>query len=395
MSNQEKVPYLLFFIIVLLGCSTQFAADLYAPCIVSIADDMNTSINNVQYSMSIYMVGIALSQLIYGPISEGIGRRMTMIIGLSIMSLGIIICMMAKNIETIIIGRLVQGIGGGAPASLWRTMFRDLFSGEELAKYTSYLVMFIIFIIPAAPLLGGYLEEFFGWYSNFTFMLGYAAICLFAAIFLLSETNKSYNKSNLNFESCFLNYKQMFNSRLFMGLTFSVFLSYGAMFSWFIVGPVLLIDIIGIRPSEFGWINFIGSGAAYVIAGFLNGQLVKKHGIKTMMRFGFTTMVFSGLGMVMGYLLYGINLYAIVAPTIIFFFGAAFIWPNAYAAAFTPFGKIAGYAGALYGFMQISGGGVLGSILAYLPDENQLSMGYVMIICAVFAFISFEFSQKK
>ena len=68
MANQKKLPYLLFFIIVIIGCSTQFAADLYAPCIVSIANDMNTSINNVQYSMSVYMIGVALSQLIYGPL---------------------------------------------------------------------------------------------------------------------------------------------------------------------------------------------------------------------------------------------------------------------------------------------------------------------------------------
>lgn len=394
MSNQEKVPYLLFFIIVLLGCSTQFASDLYAPCIVSIANDMNTSINKVQYTMSIYMIGIASSQLIYGPISEGIGRRITMIIGLSIMLFGIIICMMADNIEAIIIGRFIQGIGGGAPASLWRTMFRDLFSGDDLAKYTSYLVIFIMFIIPGAPLLGGYLEEFFGWYSNFIFMLGYAIICLFATIFILHETSSNHHRSNLTLSKCFTNYTQMLTSRLFMGITISVFLSYGALFSWFIVGPVLIIDKIGMSPSEFGWINFVGALTAYSLASFINGRLVKKLGMKYMMRFGFTAMIFCGIMMSLGYAFYGLNIYVIVAPTILFFFSSSFIWPNAFAAAFSPFGKIAGYAGALYGFMQISGGGVLGSILAYLPDENQLAVGIVMIICSSLAFLSFEFSQK-
>lgn len=360
MSNKEKVPYLLFFIIVLLGCSTQFAADLYAPCIVSIADDMNTSINNVQYTMSIYMIGIALSQLVYGPLSEGLGRKITMIIGLSIMSLGIIICMMAQNIETIIIGRLVQGIGGGAPASLWRTMFRDLFSGEDLAKYTSYLVIFIMFIIPGAPLLGGYLEEFFGWFSNFVFMLGYAFICLFASIFILHETSSNHHKSNLTLSKCFSNYAQMLTSRLFMGITISVFLSYGALFSWFIVGPVLIIDKIGLSPSDFGWINFLGAVVAYSSASYINGRLVKKMGTNFMMRAAYSIMILCGILMSLGYVFFGVNIYAIVAPTILFFFSSSFIWPNAFATAFTPFGKIAGYAGALYGFMQISGGGVLG-----------------------------------
>lgn len=394
MTNQEKVPYLLFFIIVLLGCSTQFAADLYAPCIISISDDMNTSINNVQYSMCIYMFGIAISQLVYGPISEGIGRKKTIIIGLVIMCIGILICMSATSIETIIIGRLVQGIGGGAPASLWRTMFRDLFSGEDLAKYTSYLVIFIMFIIPGAPLLGGYLEEFFGWYSNFVFMMFYALICLLTAIFVLHETNKDHHVSNLKWKTCIENYKQMLTSRLFMGLTFCVFLSYGALFSWFIVSPVLLIDIIGLSPSEFGWINFLGALSTYSLAGFINGRLVKKLGIETMMRAAFSMMILSGILMSLGYFFFGVNIYAIVLPNLLFFFSSSFIWPNAYAKAFTPFGKIAGYAGALYGFMQIGGAAVLGSILAYLPDNNQLSIGYVVIICSILAFTSFELSSE-
>lgn len=395
MPNQEKVPYLLFFIIVLLGCSTQFAADLYAPCIVSIADELGTSINNVQYSMSIYMLGIALSQLIYGPLSEGLGRKKTIIIGLSIMCIGILVCMFATNIETIILGRLIQGIGGGAPASLWRTMFRDLFSGEDLAKYTSYLVIFIMFIIPGAPLLGGYLEEFFGWNANFVFMLLYAILCLFSAIFILHETNKDHHISNLNFGKFYKNYKQMLTSRLFMCTSFSVFLSYGALFSWFIVGPVLLIDIIGMKPSEFGWVNFLGALGTYSSASYINGKLVKKLGIETMMRFAFSLMIISGILMSIGHAFFGINIYAIMIPTYLFFFSSSFIWPNAYAKAFTPFGKIAGYAGPLYRFMQIGGGAVLGSILAYLPENNQLSIGYVIIICSCLAFTSFELSGKE
>ena len=160
----------------------------------------------------------------------------------------------------------------------------------------------------------------------------------------------------------------MLASKLFMTTTFSVFLSYGALFSWFIVGPVLLIDIIGIRPSEFGWINFVGALGAYSLASFINRRLVKKLGMETIMRFDFTVIISCGILMSLGYAFFGIDIYAIVAPTILLFFSSSFIWPNAYARAFTPFGKIVGYAGALYCFMQIGGGAVLGSILAYLPQ---------------------------
>ena len=187
-----------FFVLIFATCATQFASDIYAPCLPAIAKELDTSISLVQFTMSIYMLGVALSQLIYGPLSEGIGRKTPMIIGLVIMTLGSIICVFATNIETILIGRLVQGCGAGACACLWRSVFRDSFSGENLAISTSHLVIFIMFIAPIAPALGGYLQETFGWFSNFIFMALYSLLALLGMTFKFRETNKNFHRSKLN-----------------------------------------------------------------------------------------------------------------------------------------------------------------------------------------------------
>ena len=170
-----------------------------------------------------------------------------------------------------------------------------------------------------------------------------------------------------------------------MGITLCTFLSYGAFFAWITAGPVLLIHVVGISPVEFGLITFIGGGLAYGLAGWLNGKFVTRFGISNMLRFGWSIMIFSGILMLAGKWLIGINVWVIVIPVILFYFGSTFIWPNAFAMAFTPFGKIAGYAGALYGFMQIGGGAVISALIANLPDTNQIPLALVMLIASLLA----------
>jgi len=114
----------LFSVLIMAACLTQFAADIYAPSLPAMSRDLEASMDSVQWSMSIYMFGVAVSQLVYGPLSEGIGRKPPMIFGLLIMLIGSIVCAMTVNIALVIFGRLVQGIGAGACASLWRSVFR-------------------------------------------------------------------------------------------------------------------------------------------------------------------------------------------------------------------------------------------------------------------------------
>src|SRR6185312_12823563 len=108
---------LLFFVLILAVCLTQFAADIYAPSLPAIAVSLHTPIHLAQWSMAIYMLGVALSQIIYGPLSDGIGRKKPMVIGLGIMLIGSFICLFAPTIELLITGRFIQGCGAGACAA--------------------------------------------------------------------------------------------------------------------------------------------------------------------------------------------------------------------------------------------------------------------------------------
>lgn len=384
---------LLFFVVILAACLTQFAADIYAPSIPAIADGLHTRIDLVQWSMAIYMTGVALSLLFYGPLSDGIGRKIPMIVGLGIMVGGSLVCLFAPNVYVLIAGRFIQGCGAGACAGLWRSIFRDIFTGEQLAKYGSYFAIFVMFIVPAAPALGGYLQYYFGWRSVFVFVTCYAFFALISMLFWFKETSKNHHKEKLQLSYVKKTLSTLLTSPIFMGITFCTFLSYGAFFAWFTAGPVLLIHIVGISPITFGWLTFIGGGIAYALAGWINGRLVGSFGMASMMRIGWAFMILAGVLMFMGKLLIGINVWVIMIPIVLFYFGSTFIWPNAFASAFTPFGHIAGYAGALYGFMQISGGAVISGLISYLPDTNQIPLALVFIGASALSWLVYEVLQ--
>lgn len=377
-------------ILLLVGCLMSIASDIYAPSLISIAHEFNVPLNEAQWTLPVFLIGISLCQLVYGPLSEGIGRKPPLLIGLIIMLIGTIVCWQASSIEMLIVGRFVQGLGAGAGASLWRSMFRDVYKGVDLAKYGAYLSIGIVIFMPMAPTLGGYLEELSGWRACFQFLLGYTVFAILAVVFCYQETNEHRHPERLTILFFKKTFYQLLTSPVFMGYAGCVFLTYGGSFSWFTIAPVLLIDHAGLTPVEFGWICSAGAFFSMGVGGFVNGRLVGKYGTTTMLQFGWLMMFIAGVVMFLTFWIYDIDWVCISLSFILFVFGTTFVWTNAFAAAFTPFGKIAGYASALYSFIQIGGGASIGSLAAFLPDDNQLPLSLIFTMCPVVSFVIYR-----
>lgn len=390
--NTSKAPsqFILLVIILLLACLSGTSSDIYAPSLPALCESLNTSMNLIQGSMAIYMLGLSISGLFYGPLSEGFGRKPIFMLGLMIFMMGTIICFFTPNVETLFFGRLVQGCGAGSCAALWRSTFRDVFKGESLAKYGSYLSVFMVLVVPAAPALGGYLQKFFGWKASFAFLAFYALVCLVLVASLFKETSQHHEKSRLKISFIIKTYGELLKNRQFMGYSLCVFLTYGAFFSWFAVGPVLLIDILGYSPVEFGWVSFFILCGAMALGSTLNARLVERFGLHAMLRFGWSLNFLSGVFMLISYWAIGINAWFIIASVMIFYVGSTFIFANTFAGAFAKVGHVAGFAGALYGSFQIAGASSMGALVSYLPDNNQMPLAFVYMGCASAAWIVYK-----
>lgn len=387
---QNTSHRVLFTLCLLAACLTQFASDIYAPSIPSIAHSLQTEISHVQWSMAVYLFGVALSLLVYGPLSEGFGRRRPMLVGLGIMALGSLLAGLSTSIWMLIGARFIQGCGAGAASGLWGAIFRDVFDQDAFAKYSSQIAIYIMFSLSLAPAIGGVLQDEWGWRSTFGLVFVYTLITFFAMLALYRETSRVYHKDRLCASFIKAGYKELATHRVFMGITLCNFLSYGAYFSLFVVSPVLLIHVAKLSATQFGLIMFAGSCAAYLLAGTLNSRYVKRLGGATMLRFGWACMGLSGLLMLILPLAFGISGWSIAAPMILCFFGSTFIWPNAFSIALQPFPHIAGYAGVSYRFMLLAGGAIIGSLIAYLPHFTAIPLACVLIACTALAWIVYE-----
>ncbi len=390
----ETDRYRIIVVMMLAACLTGFAADIYIPSFLTMSQDLGSSISHVQQSMGIFLFAVSISQLIYGPISEIIGRRLPLVMGLIIALIGSLICYSANNINTLLIGRLIQGAGAGACACLWRAILKDSLSHDEISKYAGYLGIIMVFVVAASPALGGLMESYLNWKYSLLIVVIYIFITLILVLWYLSETNIHHHNNQMSFAFFKNAFSSLLSSKIFMGYSICVFLTYGAFFSWFVMGPVLLIGQIGVKPDVFGVINLVIGGSAMALGGLLNGKIVGKLGKSFMLHLGWGLIFLSGVMILIWNIFWPQTSISLVVFVFIFLFGATFIWPNAFTEAFAPFAKIAGCASTLYSMMQLGGGAVIGSLSSLLPKSSN-SLAVILILSSICSLSIFEFWIKR
>lgn len=389
--SRNNVIFLIMVMVVSLG---QIMSDVYLPSLPAIGAGLHASSQAAQFSLSIYMFGFAISILIYGPLSDGIGRRRPLLVGLSLCLIGSIFCFSAQSIEMIIIGRLIQGLGAGATLSISQPILRDLFDGKTLAKYSSYSALIGVAFLIMAPLFGGYLQHYFGWRASFLFITIYTLVALLAIIFQVPETNKHMHPLNLTSPIIKKNILTIVTSSVFIGYCASSLLAYGALLAWLTAGPIVLQSTVGLSPVAFGWVYFL-TGVGFATGAFVNAKCVGHFGINKMMLFGQFCIFISGVSMAGFALLGHVSILGIVPSAILLLFGASMVFPNTSAGVFQPFPEIAGIVSALFYSARMLSGSVFSGGVALMPDQNQLPMGLALIISAILAWVIFRFTLAK
>ena len=371
---------LIFPVILLTYVLGQFASDLYLPSLPIISKALGASISQVQFSISIFMLGFCCSRLFYGPLSDGIGRKSPLVVGLFLCFLGSLICAIATNMDLFLIGRFIQGAGGGAGASLAIAIIRDLVSGKELAKFHSYFAIMNVFVVASAPLVGGYVLYFLNWRANFVLLLLLSIIALIA-VCCISETNIHKTHKNLHPSSIKKNFITLLSNRYFVGYALCRFATYAGILAWLTTCPVLL-HILGVNAIGIGWLAAT-AGVAFVIGGYINAKFVIKLGAKKMIYYGLSIAMFAGIVLFIFGVLHMINIISVMFPVLLYMFGASLVSPNAFAGAMNPFPKIAGIAAAVMGAIQIFGGFISSSIIALLPKNTLFPLGEIFLACSL------------
>lgn len=368
---------------------------VYTPAMPELVRAFGTTEAAIKLSLSLYFGGFALAQLLAGPVSDAFGRRKASIAFLAIYVFGSLIAALAIDVNWILAGRLIQGIGASVGVTVARAAVRDQFVGTQASRIMN-MIGIILAIGPAlGPTLGGLALSAFGWQSIFLLMVAFGGGALLACIFVLQETAIP-DRSRLQPVTLVRTYAGLIIDIRFLLPSLILGGSIGALYAQGTMLPFVLINVVGLSPTEFG-LGMLAQTGSYLtgsivlrlISGRISGPAAVAIGVS-----------FCGVGGLLMFLsvhlLYPTFL-SIMVPVGICTFGIAFLSPHVVTTGLAAFPKVAGSASALMGFIQMSGG-FAGGLAAAAFSSPLTSFGMIIPIMeftAVASYLAYRFVSKR
>ncbi|TBW41219.1 Bcr/CflA family efflux MFS transporter [Siculibacillus lacustris] len=351
-------------LLALLASIGPVSTDIFLPSLPTIRAAFATDLPSVQLTLSIFMIGFAVGQIVFGPLSDRRGRKPVLLGTLGLYLIGSLACTIAPDIGTMLAGRLVQAIGAAGPIVLARSIVRDLYNGPRAALELGRMGL-IVGVVPSfAPLLGGVLEAQAGWRASFALMVIFAVIALVAVRWRLPETVRQRLAEPFTVGVVVGGFGVLLANRRFRSAVLLNSLGFGGIFAFISGSSFILQGAYGLDAVAYGVCFGLGAGA--IMAGNFFGQrMTRRLGVPRMMRLGTSLMAIGGVAMavlvtVSPLLPIRLGAAEVVAPYMVFMFGLGPLFPLAMMRAMEPFPDRAGSASSLLGCLQLGFGAAVG-----------------------------------
>jgi DHA1 family bicyclomycin/chloramphenicol resistance-like MFS transporter len=364
------------------------AMDIYLVSMPSMTVALGASAEQVQLTLSVYMYGWGLAQLVVGPASDRWGRRPVLMAGLVIVVLASVACALAQGAPALIASRFLQAVGVAAVFVVPRAVVRDLYSAERAGRMLSLLGMILSVAPIVAPILGSYLHVWLGWQANFVFVAAYAAAALAFSAARLPETLKTPNPRALEPRTMLANFAALLRSRRFVGYLLVASFASGGLFAFLAGSSFVFVSVLGAGEKGFARL-FALAMIGNLVGGFLASRTVLRLGIDGLLRISTAVMLVAGVALA-AFAWAGVaHPAAVVVPMFLFMVSFTASMPQATAGALTPFPKVAGAASSLLAFCQflIASSWALAVGLAY--DGTQRPMTTAIALGAALTFGAF------
>jgi MFS transporter, DHA1 family, multidrug resistance protein len=378
-------------VLAMLAATGTLATNILLPSLPQMAASLKVSTAQVTSAITVFLAVFALGQLIVGPISDRYGRRWPVLTGFAVFLAGSIWCGFATDLSGLLTGRVIQAAGACATSVLSRAIARDLFSGAALGRAMA-LIMIAMAAAPGfSPLLGGALDHFFGWRSEFAFIGMFAAVGAIAYGTVLGETHRS-TRIPLDPLAIARTYFGLSTDRRFLIPAATVSLIMGGLFSLFSAAPRVLIEGLHFTPIELG-LFFAGTVMIVFAAGMLATKLAPRFGLDRSIRGGLVAAAAGSIALLL-VSVFNASFLPFLAAICVFLLGMGIVNPLGTAQALSPFGEKAGAASALLGFWQMMTAAIGVLLAATLSHYAMFALGIVLIVASLLATLLYTLRAK-
>jgi MFS transporter, DHA1 family, multidrug resistance protein len=377
-------PHLLTLIA--LSAVSPLAINIVVPALPGLQRVFQADYATVQLALSLYLLTFALAQLIVGPLSDRYGRRPVILWGLVVFAFGSAMCVLAPSIEILIIGRVVQALGGSAGIVLARAIVRDLHERDRAAAVIGYMTTGMAMAQMVGPAVGGLLDEKVGWQAIFWLLTGASVIVFGVCLTDLRETNR-YRGQSIGISALIKGYGTLLRHPVFVSHAATATFASAVYFAFMGGAPYIATELMGLTPSIYG-LYFIFVAGGYAVGNFISGRRAQAYGIARMITLGnalaLVSIALSAVLLAMG-LMHPLSLFV---PMFIASVANGITLPSAIAGAVSARPDLAGAASGLSGALQVGLGAVATAVVGATLSDSAAPMVATMGFFAVLAFIT-------
>lgn len=366
------------------------ATDIYLPSLPALSAYFHTSNNEVQKTLSAYLLSFAFTPLIFGPLSDHIGRKKVILGGIIVSILASFGCLFAPSIQFLIAARLLQGIGTGAVLIAARAITSDLFTGAALVKQISITIMLMPLILAIAPTIGGVLQQNFQWQSVFIFLIVYMAL-IFIYVILQPESLK--NPSNSPISKVFSTYRSHLNNKPFLIFGINFVLPSLGLFAYLTTSPFLFQEVIGLSPVEYGNLALY-IGGVIIVTGYINLKLTHRFSLIQILYVGSILTLLAGCLLLFFHMKGILTTWSLLLPSLLYFTCMPLCIANAASKAMSLVHGHFGAATALLTTIQFLTGALGSYIFSILSDNTALPLAICFILVGILSFINLRIACK-
>lgn len=362
--------------------------DMYLPGFPVIERDLGAQ--GVERTMASYLVGIAIGQLFYGPISDRFGRKPPLYVGFVLYALGALGCAFASSMNMLMLMRVLQALGGCAGFVIGRAIVRDRCQPHEAARVFSILMLIFSLGPIVAPALGGWVITLFDWRATFIFQCLLGIVLLIATHVAMTESRDPAGVVPLSFGQVARSYMRLLRDRTLVGYSLVGGFGVAALFSYVTGSPTVMTQIYDLTPQQFGWMIGL-NGIAFMSASQLNMLALRKMGpAEALARAIWLPVAVGGVLLTLSAFWAGLPLWLMLLLQFGFFISVGRVTPNVAALALAPHGREAGTASALMGSLQSLVPMCAGFAVATFTDGTIPTLALIMtttVVCSLLCYL--------